>query len=107
MIDFNVAFDKLAQFEKAEDIRIFLQENEIQARPAIARRCAISQYVRKVTGNMAVTSYHDVSVFENQDNYMQWNPTGSRKITPAMKEFIANFDQYEYPELIDPEDRGR
>lgn len=49
MIDFQVAFDKLAQFQTADEIADFLNVEEIKAIPGDANSCAISAWMKRTT----------------------------------------------------------
>lgn len=105
MIDFTVAYDKLASFETAEEVRSYLASEGVKGNPSTPYDCPLSTWARETTGKPAVTcglSTQDggtISTWtlgENRDSI-------SFPLTKAMNEFACNFDAGQYPELVNPE----
>lgn len=92
--------DKLAAFQTAQEIRDFLVDEEIKAHPVQARACAIAMYVSRGSGEQ-VSVARSLGVCLAgfvEDRVGKLTEVGA--CTPAMREFIANFDNGRYPELM-------
>lgn len=96
MIDFQVAFDKLAQFETPGEIAKYLESCGIRACRRDASACAISQWMRNQTGLRIRTNYAEVGVLKP---FSSFDTTESESHTPAMSQFARNFDSGDYPDL--------
>ena len=103
MIDFRVAADKIAQFQTADEIAVYLGEHGVKALPECGTDCAIARYMQDITGvrNVFVGT---ASIFLNppmdtgivdldasEDVYEH---------TSAMREFVNRYDIGAYPELV-------
>lgn len=91
MIDFTVAYDKLAQFDTPDEIVKYLKFEGIKALRANAKFCAVSEYMKNMTGQDIQTV--SLRVYNEDENY-------SKPTTLAMCEFIRRFDHGDYPELV-------
>lgn len=115
-LDLDVAFDKLAGFETADDIASFLKGYGIRAIPKNRNHCAVSEWMRDITGVEDVqASGMEVMAHEHMrtETELQQMPAitynefsraafgWKRQHTNAMKEFIQRFDNGAYPDLID------
>lgn len=92
MIDFGVAYDKLASLESSQEIADFFVSQNVKALPRWANQCAISQWMLNTTGKATSTTVVDICDVKDFVKY----PT-----TDAMKNFIADYDLDRYPELVD------
>lgn len=95
--------EKLAGFETAEQIRSFMVNEEVKAIRRRSDSCAVAEYVRResgqkvsVRGGAVHTPCRLLSVTTHEDG------EEIKRNTPAMREFILNFDNGDYPELVDP-----
>lgn len=88
-------FNKLAAFETAGEIRTFLAAENVKADQKSPTSCPIATYVgqdrpgRLMVFRRSVCAHVAPTVVEHG-----WSTT------PAMRMFIANFDEGIYPELI-------
>lgn len=98
MIDFSVAFDKLAQFETSDELADFFRSEGVKAFPCRANLCPISHWLKNTIQKQYI--YSNVWGIRQYDD-------GSAKIiaesepTSAMKDFIIKFDHFEYTDLLD------
>lgn len=92
MVDPQVAYDKLASLESPEEIASFFAELNIKGHPSQAQSCAISNYMREMTGHSFMTAFS----VEDITGYKEWD------LTAAMDAFMTEFDAGEFPELISP-----
>lgn len=99
MIDLQVAYDKLAQFETASELANYLKEDGVLATPQSARHCAISVYMKNHTGEQVSTGFGGIRKINNEEGVIIW----SLPLTDAMSIFITQFDNADYPDLITPE----
>lgn len=97
MIDFTVAFDKLAQFDTPDDIASYLESEGIKAYRGNASFCAVSNFISNLTGQEIETTC--LSVVNIGDSKKEFRLT-----TTAMSEFIRRFDNGGYPELVQETD---
>lgn len=103
MIDFGVAYDKLAQFETADEIAEYFRGEGIKGSCGLYSSCAIAVWMTKTTGRMAHVSTSDIWVIGEQ------SPIGDRVTlnhTDAMMDFVYHFDHGHYPDLIDKKEPG-
>lgn len=97
MIDFQVAFDKLASLDCADEIALFLQEQGVKAYKAEPQKCAIAQWITDSTGLDEI--YVDsISIDHWISDSEEHQVLGS--CTVAMGDFIVAFDDGKYPYLI-------
>lgn len=94
MIDFQVAYDKLAQFQAANDIAEYLKSCNVKAVRGNSVSCAISEWMKSQTGLTIRTTYFTVDSIDNQCRVL--NQTYN---TEVMTTFALMFDAGEYPEL--------
>lgn len=102
MIDFQVAFDKLASLETADDLAELFRDHGVKARPADSRSCAITVWLEDQTGlNVATnTSYVRVVTAIGHYEYEDDRDIAPRQLSPAMAEFVRRFDAFMYPDLM-------
>lgn len=86
--------EKLAGFETAEQIRDFLVVEGIKATRGNPYSCAIAEYVYRGSEVPVRVS----GVFTSSTSVLGFVTLGTH--TDAMCEFIGNFDQNYYPELV-------
>lgn len=85
---------KLAAFHSASDIKDFLVSEKIFARQAHPNHCAIAAYLHRGSGQPVHVSSRSTAI-------CGWNSFFNH--TTAMRAFIRNFDEGEYPELGQPD----
>lgn len=95
MIDFQVAYDKLAQFESADDIAEYMESCGIKAKTRSPKFCAISLWMTQQTELPVITA--DKWIRARVDN----QTVITEELTNAMKRFVFLFDSYLYPELME------
>lgn len=108
MIDFGVAFDKLAQFETANDLADYLKSENVKGYKGDEDRCAIAVWLTDQTGDAVSVSGDYVSRYfdfedDVEENMQLWEllmEDNTRTPTPAMMEFISRFDDGDFPELV-------
>lgn len=109
MIDFDVAFDKLASFESAQEIADFLKGYQVKGYRFQAGRCPISRWMSHQTGlivrtgNARVRAVHydpDTLVVYGTVETVLKNTIAVKENTDAMRAFILSFDGAAYPDLI-------
>lgn len=86
MLDPQVAYDKLAQFETYEDIVSFLQHQDIQGYKLDSNTCPIAIYMRRTTGLRSFYVADVVQYRDRMERFIQF------PLTEAMHRFIAEFD---------------
>lgn len=99
MIDPQVAFDKLAQFQTADELADYLQSCNIKAFPGRIDGCALAAWFQETVESdpWSTTVTTEMVFMPTQDGGTQ-----CFELTPMLKEFIARFDTEQYPELIAP-----
>ena len=108
MIDPGVAWDKLSNFETAEEIREYFQSEGIRAICGDNRSCAISQWFLNITGVDYVSVASDIKIgniiHQDVNGFIQTGLvyTNTFNHTPATLDFIDKFDAGEYLELQTP-----
>src|ERR1051326_7819139 len=97
-IDPVVAWDKLSNFETAEEIRQYFMSECIKGLVRRANLCAIAEWLKVTTGNnyVCVASSIDIGLKENEESM---EPEYVFSHTPATTDFIERFDNGDYPEL--------
>lgn len=98
MIDFQVAYDKLAGLETSEDIADLFKGYGVQAVKGRSDMCAISAWLMDQTGLDIMTNYGGVYII-NVDGNTIVNVIDKRENTPAMRKFVGEFDLGYYPDL--------
>ena len=93
---------KLGAIGDPDRIAWYLIDEGIQGTPCNAGSCAIARYLQRETalwgisvGDVSAVIWH--SAEESPDEYFE--------LPMVVRDFINNFDQEEYPELLDPERR--
>lgn len=98
MIDFQVAYDKLAGLETAEDIADLFRDYDVKGVRSDSESCAITVWMTEQTGlfirtnNISVRAVDESGYRISQDRY--------QKLTKAMESFIHKFDFGFYPDLV-------
>lgn len=109
MLDLDVVYDKLEQFETADEIARFLQDQEIKAAPKLAATCAIAVWVKKATETELVIHVATSKTVIYHSNAKKMRTEGKsiedtiiwqRDHTEAMQDFISRFDAGDYPNLL-------
>lgn len=86
--------NKLADMKTAGEIRDFLVGEGILAKRGHAQACAIAVYVFQGSGErVSVGTLATCPPGKREGDFLGWH-------TPAMVEFVANFDFGDYPELV-------
>lgn len=98
MIDFDVAFDKLAGFDDPDELAVFLRDQEAVGLPQVADACPMARWLQRETGLPAA-----VTVFMTCPD--PYGSAGRRIHSPGMRRFVIGFDSGWYPFLIDPAPR--
>lgn len=105
MIDFDVAFDKLAGLETADEIADLFRQYGIKARRHKSRACAITRWMEDITGLDIATTEASVAIVRvpigSTKESLDYSPVESRPTTDAMAMFIENFDMGDYPDLVE------
>ncbi len=100
MLNLEVAFKTLTQFDYAFEIANFLEEQQVKAITADSSQCAITQWMNKATGLDSISTTQQF-IFQAVPG-VEYELVGEN--TPAMQEFVRNFDRGIYPSLISIED---
>src|ERR1700745_2209626 len=101
-VDFNVAFEKLAQFESAEDLADFFISYQVKAVPSYSDKCAITVWMEGQTGHSIRTNMNSVrAVTDKPGSPLETVPGTFNSLTEAMADFVKEFDSGKYPDLID------
>ena len=100
MINPQTAFEKLAQFDTADEIAQYLQHLGIKGHRTSSTHCPISQFMSERTG-LVVSTGSAVRTFANVEYWKALEHNFKAPVTDAMCDFIARFDRGRYPELID------
>lgn len=98
MIDFQVAYDKLAQFEFADDIAEYMKDCNIKAVREEPAECAVSEWMYQQTGFFVRTGVTGMLVLDDQERLVF-----RTRLTPALITFVSDFDDNKYPELVKEE----
>lgn len=97
MIDFSVAYEKLASLDCADEIASFLQSQGVEALRGEPQKCAIAQWISDTTGISEVyVDYISIDHWEEEGRDFQ----SLGQVTPAMLNFITAFDEGKYPDLV-------
>lgn len=100
MIDFDVAYDKLAQFETANEIAELFEDYGVKALKGFPDRCAVTVWMRQQTQLNIRTNHHSVRALKENGYYIV---DSYRTHTRALEEFVSKFDEGCYPSLeMDP-----
>lgn len=86
MIEPQVAFDKLAQFETSQDLANFLHAEGIKGYRKDANICPIATFMELQTGKMVGVSE------DNIEHYNQGRIDFCFENTQAMYDFVVDFD---------------
>ena len=93
-IDVSVLVDKLNGFQHQDEIAQFLMAEDIKGVPQNARRCVITNWVIRESGETWITTGAVIRVWEKCD-LKECYP-----LTETVHSFIKNFDHSDYPELV-------
>lgn len=93
MIDPDVAFDKLCQFETADEVANFLCQEGIKGQRRVSDNCPISNWMSVTTGTSFSTGINVLLTGAGGSTWLRQN-------TAALIEFVGLFDFGAYPELI-------
>jgi hypothetical protein len=91
MIDPQVAFDKLSNFETEHELANFFREEGITGRRKSHDRCPIAQWMKQTTGMRTSVGPH-ISPMDARSKFYAYTPD-------VLLEFIIKFDRGDYPEL--------
>lgn len=100
MIDFQVTYDKLSNFESAQEIREYFNSLGIKGFTCNGSRCPIATFITQETGEQVTVEPHHIARANKCGNWAV-----AAENTPAMVDFIDQFDDWCYPELIHPEEK--
>jgi hypothetical protein len=92
--------EKLKNFHTADEVRDFLLAEEIMARQCQATGCALAEYL-KGSGHVVGVSQNHIYAFVDGcagKPVPLWPVIGDN--TAAMSQFVYNFDDGYYPELV-------
>lgn len=107
MIDPVVAWDKLKNFETAQEIREYFQSEGVKAVKGDHKSCAIAQWLIDTTGNPSVSVSSSVQIgistvtrtLGDDIQFVRNQADHDFRHTPATLDFIEEFDNGGYPEL--------
>lgn len=99
MVDLQVAYDKLAQFETAEEIATFLRGYGIKAYRRKSTTCAVAMFLEQMTGSPVSVGPSSIGLAQKPGTIIVNN-------TKAIEQFIIRFDLGHYPDLIADDDNG-
>jgi hypothetical protein len=106
MIDPQVAWDKLSNFETSEELKDYFKSVGIKGVVGHAQLCPIATWLKQTTGWDMVTVAGSIKFFgkmyETKQGHVQ-NDMLKFNHTKATEEFVHNFDHVYYPELVDPD----
>lgn len=110
MMDFGMAFDKLAGFETAKELADFFKHEGVKGYKGAEESCPIANWMAAQTGeSISVTGDHIARYIPDElddwisDNYETFVGEYYRSPTEAMMNFIIEFDGGDFPELVFPE----
>lgn len=92
MLDFDVAYDKLASLSEAQDIADFLINQGVKGWAESVEECPISNWMKEQTG-LAIRTNHWGVCAPKVGKF--------RKMEGAIGNFIGMFDCLEFPELLE------
>ena len=97
MIAPEVAWDKLTNFQTADELRDYFKSENVKGIIGHAQNCPIATWLRKTTGHRLVT-------VAGQIKFIGYNNIIAFEHTKATEDFISKFDHEDYPELISSEE---
>ena len=107
MIDPQVAWDKLSNFQSAEELRHFFVGEGIKGVIGHAQMCPIANWLKQTTGWDIVTVAGAIKFFGALKEATPGTVVSDDIIrfdhTYATETFLENFDHVYYPELVDTE----
>lgn len=98
MIDFGVAFDKLASMNTADEIADYFRYEGITGYPTSHVSCPIANWMSQQTGGKVSVADVVVDLLASPENLKVLETTG------AMLAFIRKFDSLDYPDLLSKEE---
>jgi hypothetical protein len=93
--------EKLKGLTSPDAIKDFLLSEDIKARQGRATQCAVAMYLQSGSGCVVGVSQNHIYAFIERcvdQSVCSWPVIADN--TPAMKEFVYNFDDGFYPELV-------
>lgn len=94
MIDLDVAYDKLASFDTAPALADFLLDQDVTGIRGDSQECAIGRWLfRECHVVFCIDTERIFTKEYDPSRFREWSTT------PAMAEFIRDFDCGDYPEL--------
>lgn len=103
MIDFHVAYEKLASLQSCEDLADFFRHQGIKGTRQHAELCPITEWMTQQTGLNIRTNTMTVRAVRDVERGVALARTiegTDREHTPAMASFVINFDLGLYSDLI-------
>lgn len=100
MIDFSVTYDKLSNFETAQEIREYFNSIGVKGFTCNASKCPIATFFTEQTGEPVLVEPSYIARPGKCGDYKV-----AAQNTEAMTQFIHNFDDWIYPELIHDEEK--
>lgn len=96
MIDPQVAWDKIAQFQESEELRIFFQLEGIKGVAGHDTKCPIATWLQETTGFDTVSVSGSIRMWNCSDpsNFIEFEHTYTTE------RFINSFDGHQFPELM-------
>lgn len=89
--------DKLNSMASADEIAKFFEEEKVQGIRKMASGCAVSVFLREMTGQRVVTGPSDAAIYPHLENG-KW--VQERAVfEPVVTKFIRHFDMGLYPKL--------
>lgn len=99
MIDAGVVFDKLNNFDTADELADYFQAEGIQALPGEPEQCAIAQFVANQTGRYVYVDGASIAVYHENMRYIVDREFACNA---QMRDFITRFDAFEYRDIVHP-----
>ena len=100
MIDPQVAWDKLLNFDTAQELREYFQFEGVKGFRISVTECPIANWMTATTGLFTTVSGSiRVWVDANDSRNPMKSPVAEFSHTNVTKNFVKSFDQKKYPEL--------
>lgn len=100
MIDFQVSYDKLCNFETADEIRAYFNSIGVKGLTCNSSKCPIASFISEQSDEQVLVEPHHI-VRASGSEWKTMVPT-----TEAMQDFICAFDDWCYPELIHEDEKN-
>lgn len=95
MVDFDVAYEKLCQFESSDELADFLTQEGVKGKQDLADACALAVWMQTQTGENILVSTVEMYKMDENDDY-----SCRRRHNDTLASFVQNFDFGKYPELV-------